>query len=150
MVESSIRPEWKDEDELRKGEGGFRTSSSLLARLLAFFLIRPADMALLSSGRVDAGLTEGTAKSFDLGFVRPSSCLSLLCILEWRVSSSEREKRFSHPRKVQTNGFSPVCVRMWRVFGGRLGLMRGDLWRMGLTWCSSLLNALPHSGNGHL
>lgn len=101
-----------------KEMGGFRTSSSLLARLLAFFLIRPAEMVFLSSGRVDVGLIDGTAKSFDRGLVRPSSCLSLLCILEWRVNSSEREKRFSQPGKVQANGFSPVCVRMWRVFGG--------------------------------
>ena len=101
-----------------EGMGGVRTSSSLLARLLAFFFIRPAEIACLSSGRVDVGLTDGTEKSFDLDFVRPSSCLSLLCILEWRVSSSEREKRFSHPGKVQANGFSPVCVRMWRVLGG--------------------------------
>ena len=100
-----------------RGKGGFRTSSSLLARLLAFFLIRPAGMACLSSGRVEVGATDGTAKSLDLDLVRLSSCLSLLCILEWRVSSSEREKRFSHPGKVQANGFSPVCVRMWRVFG---------------------------------
>jgi len=98
--------------------GGIRTSSSLFARLLAFFLIRPAEMACLSSGRVGAGVTDGTAKSFDLDLVRPSSCLSLLCILEWRVNSSEREKRFSHPGKAQAKGFSPVCVRMWRVFGG--------------------------------
>ena len=98
--------------------GGFRTSSSLLARLLAFFLIRPAEPGCLSSGRVDVGVTDRTAKSFDLDLVRPSSCLSLLWILEWRVSSSEREKRFSQPGKVQANGFSPVCVRMWRVLGG--------------------------------
>ena len=100
------------------GMGGFRTSSSLLARLLAFFFIRPTEMACLSSGRADEGLTDVAARSFGLDFVRASSCLSLLCILEWRVNSSEREKRFSHPRKVQGNGFSPVCVRMWRVFGG--------------------------------
>lgn len=98
--------------------GGFRTSSSLFARLLAFFLIRPAEIACLSSGRAEAGPTDETAKSFDLDLARPSSCLSLLCILEWRVSSSEREKRFSQPGKVQANGFSPVCVRMWRVCGG--------------------------------
>lgn len=97
--------------------GGFLTSSSLLARLLAFFFMRPADMECLSSVRTDVAVTEGTANSFDLDFVRPSSCLSLLCILEWRVSSSEREKRFSHPGKAQANGFSPVCVRMWRVLG---------------------------------
>ena len=96
--------------------GGVRTSSSLLARLLAFFLIRPAEAVCLSSGRADVELTDWTVKSFDLDFVLPSSCLSLLCILEWRVSSSEREKRFSHPGNVQPNGFSPVCVRMWRVF----------------------------------
>ena len=102
-----------------EGMGSVRTSSSLLARLLAFFFIRPAEITCLSSGRAVVGLMDdGTEKSFDLDFVRPSSCLSLLCILEWRVSSSEREKRFSHPEKVQANGFSPVCVRMWRVLGG--------------------------------
>ena len=105
---------WDKKKKKKKG-GGFRTSSSLLARLLAFFLIRPAEMTCLSSDRVGVGPTEGMAKSFDLDFVRASSCLSLLCILEWRVNSSEREKRFSHPRKVQANGFSPVWVRMWRV-----------------------------------
>ena len=99
----------------KKVMSGFLTSSSLLARLLAFFLIRPAEMECLSSDRAVKGVTDGTPKSFDLDFVRPSSCLSLLCILEWRVSSSEREKRFSQPGKVQPNGFSPVCVRMWRV-----------------------------------
>lgn len=41
---------------------------------------------------------------------------------EWRVSSSEREKRFSQAGKVQTNGFSPVWVRMWRVWDGQRGL----------------------------
>ena len=38
-----------------------------------------------------------------------------MCMREWRVSSSEREKRFSQAAKVHTKGFSPVCVRMWRV-----------------------------------
>lgn len=37
----------------------------------------------------------------------------------WRVNSSEREKRFSHPGKLQWCGFSPVCVRMWRVWCSR-------------------------------
>lgn len=41
---------------------------------------------------------------------------SLLCMREWRVSSSEREKRFSQPEKVQTKGFSPVWVRMCLVW----------------------------------
>lgn len=41
--------------------------------------------------------------------------LGLLCIRECLVSSSERLKRFEHPGKVQAWGFSPVCVRMWRV-----------------------------------
>ena len=40
-----------------------------------------------------------------------------MCMREWRVSSSEREKRFSQAAKVHTKGFSPVCVRMWRVCG---------------------------------
>lgn len=38
--------------------------------------------------------------------------LGLLCILEWRVSSSEREKRFVQPGNWQAWGFSPVWVRM--------------------------------------
>lgn len=45
----------------------------------------------------------------------PRRELGLLCILECRVSSSERLKRLEHPGKVQAWGFSPVCVRMWRV-----------------------------------
>ena len=40
-----------------------------------------------------------------------------MCMREWRVSSSEREKRFSQAAKVHTKGFSPVCVRMWRGCG---------------------------------
>jgi hypothetical protein len=40
---------------------------------------------------------------------------SLVWMRECRVSSSEREKRFSHEGNVQMNGFSPVCVRMCRV-----------------------------------
>lgn len=38
--------------------------------------------------------------------------LGLLCILEWRVSSSEREKRLVQPGNWQAWGFSPVCVRI--------------------------------------
>ena len=34
--------------------------------------------------------------------------LALLCILEWRVSSSERENFLLQPGKVQAWGFSPV------------------------------------------
>lgn len=34
--------------------------------------------------------------------------LGLLCILECRVSSSERLKRFEHPGNVHPCGFSPV------------------------------------------
>lgn len=36
----------------------------------------------------------------------------LVWMRECRVSSSEREKRFSQPGKVHSKGFSPVCVRM--------------------------------------
>lgn len=83
----------------RKDEGRERTSSSLLARLLAFFLILREESRGWSSGR---GSVRG------LGLERGS----LEWMREWRVSSSEREKRFSQPRKVQAKGFSPVCVRM--------------------------------------
>jgi len=41
---------------------------------------------------------------------------SLLCIREWRVSSSDLEKRFSQEGKVHGKGFSPVCVRICRVW----------------------------------
>ena len=41
--------------------------------------------------------------------------LGLLCILECRVNSSEREKRFVQPWKLHAWGFSPVCVRMCLV-----------------------------------
>lgn len=50
----------------------------------------------------------------------------LLCILEWRVSSSERENRLLQPGNWQACGFSPVWVRMC------------------LVWCSSRWNALSH------
>ena len=36
----------------------------------------------------------------------------LVWMRECRVSSSEREKRFSQRGKVHSKGFSPVCVRM--------------------------------------
>lgn len=49
----------------------------------------------------------------------PRRELGLLCIREWRVSSSERLKRFEHPGKVQAWGFSPVWVRIWRVWCSR-------------------------------
>ena len=56
--------------------------------------------------------------------------LGLLCILECLVSSSDRLKRFEQPGKAQACGFSPVCVRICRV------------------WCSSRWKAFSH--NGHL
>lgn len=55
--------------------------------------------------------------------------VGLVCILRWRVNSSEREKRFGHPSNVQRCGFSPVCVLMC------------------LVWCSSLWNAFLQSGH---
>ena len=52
--------------------------------------------------------------------------------------------------------FAPEEGARERLFAGvradvaglwwRLGLMGSDLEDMGRTWCSSLLNALPHSG----
>ena len=41
----------------------------------------------------------------------------VLWMRECRVSSSEREKRFSQPGNEHKKGFSPVCVRIWRVCG---------------------------------
>ena len=40
----------------------------------------------------------------------------LVCIRKCRVSSSEREKRFSHPANVHACGFSPVWMRACRVW----------------------------------
>lgn len=37
-------------------------------------------------------------------------------ILTCLVSSSDLENLFSQPGNVQAWGFSPVCVRMWRVY----------------------------------
>lgn len=51
---------------------------------------------------------------------------TLLCILECRVSSSDRENFLLHPGKVQAWGFSPVWVRMC------------------LVWCSRRWKALSH------
>ena len=53
----------------------------------------------------------------------------LLCILECLVSSSDRLKRFEHPGNEQACGFSPVWVRMWRV------------------WCSRRWKAFSHRGH---
>lgn len=50
----------------------------------------------------------------------------LVCIRECLVSSSDRENRLEQPRKVHACGFSPVCVRRWRV------------------WCSNRWKALSH------
>lgn len=50
-------------------------------------------------------------------------------ILRCLVNSSDREKRFGHRSKVQRWGFSPVCVRMCRV------------------WCSSLWKAFLQRGH---
>lgn len=47
----------------------------------------------------------------------------------WRVNSSDREKRFSQPGCKHWWGFSPVCVRIWRV------------------WCSSRKKAFWHIGH---
>lgn len=43
----------------------------------------------------------------------------MVCILECLVSSSEREKRFSHAGKLQAKGFSPVWVRICRVYSAQ-------------------------------
>lgn len=53
----------------------------------------------------------------------------LLCILECLVSSSDLENFFEQPGYWHACGFSPVCVRMCRV------------------WCSSLWKALSHRGH---
>lgn len=58
-----------------------------------------------------------------LALLAKASCFSrcflplagLVWMRMWRVSSSERLNRFSQPGCVQAWGFSPVCVRMWRV-----------------------------------
>ena len=41
-------------------------------------------------------------------------------ILACRVNSSDRENRLSQPGWVQACGFSPVCVRIWRVWRERV------------------------------
>lgn len=88
-------------------------SSSELARLRAFFLIRrgPSAGTAASSGEDSWLLTLVTLPP-------PPPCRarwSAVWMRAWRVSSSEREKRFSQPGYVHPNGFSPVCVRMCRV-----------------------------------
>lgn len=98
------------------------TSSSLLARLRAFFLARTVELSCLRPGvesRLDdASLSSSkpcSVRAFDLGFeLSPLA----LCMRECRVSSSERENRFSHPGYEHRKGFSPVCVRMCRVWAG--------------------------------
>lgn len=40
---------------------------------------------------------------------------SFVCVLPCRLSSSERANFRPHPGAKQTNGLSPVCVRMWVV-----------------------------------
>lgn len=96
-----------------------RTSSSLLARLLAFFFTRIVELSCrctcVGIRLEDASISSScvwSKRPFDFGF-EPS--LLALCIRECLVSSSERENRFSHPGKEQRKGFSPVCVRIWRV-----------------------------------
>jgi len=53
----------------------------------------------------------------------------LVWMRECLVSSSDREKRLLQPGNEHECGFSPVCVRMWRV------------------WCSSRWKALSHMGH---
>lgn len=55
--------------------------------------------------------------------------LGLVWMREWRVSSSRREKRLLQPGKEQEWGFSPVWVRICRV------------------WCSKRWKALSHMGH---
>src|SRR6201996_7906893 len=55
--------------------------------------------------------------------------LGLLWMRRWGVSPSEGLKRFEHPGWVQAWGFSPVWVRMWRV------------------WCSRRWKALEQMGH---
>lgn len=100
---------------VRKDMEGSRykhTSSSLFARLRAFFLATPWERARSSS-------SQPSVRDTLLFWRAPPEAAagrwSLLCIRAWRVSSSERENRFSHAGNEQPNGFSPVCVRMWRV-----------------------------------
>lgn len=115
----------------RRGESGLYTavgraydsdSSSLLARLLAFFFTR---MEEETSGLRAEGLAEtiSTSSSYEesMRFLPLPAAAGwwALWLLVWmrecRVSSSDREKRFSQLGNEQTKGFSPVCVRMWRV-----------------------------------
>lgn len=49
-------------------------------------------------------------------FLRSRRLLGEVWIRTCRVNSSDREKRFSHPGNVHWWGFSPVWVRMWRVW----------------------------------
>lgn len=98
---------------------GLLTSSSLLALLRAFFFARrDAASAVYPLAECERwGDSSMGARCLVNGFFDAAEdCESLLWIREWRVSSSEREKRFSQPGKAQTKGFSPVCVRMWRVW----------------------------------
>ena len=115
----------------KKWEQNGRTSSSLLARLRAFFFTLKLlsclgnDSSVVSSTSSTAGFSLSCLRGTVLPPCGPedvrgsegvwSVWVLVPCILEWRVSSSEREKRFSHEGKVQTKGFSLVCVRIWRV-----------------------------------
>lgn len=92
------------------------TSSSLFALLRAFFFARTEELPEkgVLSGSPPMGVNSSLCLVAD--FFEAAEWVSLLWMREWRVSSSEREKRFSQPGKVQRKGFSPVCVRMCRVW----------------------------------
>lgn len=65
--------------------------------------------------------------AFDFCLERASAEWSLVWMRECLVNSSDRENLFSQPGKVQANGFSPVCVRMWRVCSRVSGVCIGGV-----------------------
>jgi hypothetical protein len=55
----------------------------------------------------------------DLVVLRTRLLLGDVWIRTWRVNSSDLENFFAQPGKVHWCGFSPVCVRIWRVWCSR-------------------------------
>lgn len=95
-----------------------RTSSSLSSALLRafFFFVSLCDAASAAGWtEEEADVTTVAAAAAALLAALLEELVGFVCMRTWRVSSSDREKRFSQLGKVHACGFSPVCVRMCRV-----------------------------------
>lgn len=97
------------------------------------------DMAVGGAERIalgagGGGIISGCKPCIKLGCcgwpLLPRLELGLLCILECRVSSSDRENFLLHPGNWQACGFSPVCVLMCLVWCSRRWKALSHMWHL--------------------